>query len=95
MAKMQLLDYLDNPIEVDFDLDNLDDVVCIVITVITGDETAEVVFKDGRMQHYDSCPGGRIADYFDDRYIIYVNGSLNHIDKWLTRKSSYDTDWRD
>lgn len=42
----------------------------LFISVISGDEELTVLYKDGRVEVFDSCLDRR-EDYFDGRYCIY------------------------
>lgn len=88
---LKLMDYQDRVTEVD--IGELDDIAVITITVVTGDEIADVIYKDYTTARFDSS-NDRMADYPDDRYEIYrVGVSENLIDnpRFTERKTSY---WR-
>ena len=42
----------------------------ITVTILSGDETGIVYFKDGTTQSFDASDC-RNTDYFDDEYIVY------------------------
>ena len=64
---------------------SLDDIRCIGVIVLTGDEIIEIHYNDYTCQRVD-CGTGRIRDYYDGSYIV----EPADISKWLERKSSYD-----
>ena len=73
-----------------------DDIASISISVISGDEIAEVIYKDYTKKCFDSSDC-RMYDFFDDEYTIYnFQEENNLIDNplWQKRKSSYDDKWR-
>lgn len=60
--RLILVDYKDNRKE--FDIPNFEEVLSIVIEVISGDEVANVLYKNGDIKTFDSSDD-RIIDYFD------------------------------
>ena len=88
--KLTLLDYQAN--KTTFDIGDIDQIEKIKIVVITGDEIAHVIYKDGSEDNFDSCDC-RITDYHDGAYKIYDSKKENNLlfdDGWLERKDSYD-----
>ena len=89
---IELMDYQDK--KVTFDIGNIEDIVSIVIEVITGDEIATVWYKNYTTKVFDSSYT-RISDYFDYKYTLYdaING-VDHLSDeiFLNRKTSYDLD---
>lgn len=86
---LTLLDYKNEEYETGIDLDNLDDVLTISIEVVTGDEIAHVIYKDGHSEYFDSCPF-RLTDYYDGGYTLYVAGSdCDERERFVKRRSSY------
>ena len=63
----------------------LDEVDTIHVTVLTGDEVLDIVTKDGRTIHFDSCPDGRIGDFYDGTYFV----TAENLKKWQGRNDSY------
>lgn len=89
--KIELLDYASNRVSVD--VGDLDDIAKIVISVISGDEVLEVIYKDYTSEVFDSSTD-RMMDFYDDEYEIYnVDEPYNLIDipEFINRKTSY---WR-
>ena len=89
---IELMDYQDK--KVTFDIGNIEDIVSIIIEVITGDEIATVLYKNYTTKVFDSsCT--RIGDYFNYKYLLYdvING-VDHLSDeiFLNRKTSYDLD---
>lgn len=95
MSKLVLMDYAGRKIETDFDLDeNLDKVLRIDIEVITGDEIATIVFKDGTKKTYDSATD-RLANYYDGEYCLFNSEQdINLFELFNKREKTYDFyDW--
>ena len=91
MANLILMDYANNQVDTGFCIDDLSNVFRIDITVITGDEIADVIMKNGEKHHFDSS-STRQMDFFDNEYCIF-SPSENHLDDFNKRTSSYDDDW--
>lgn len=88
---LTLLDYENNKVVTDIDLDNLEDVFMIEITVITGDEHVRVIYKDGHSKYAAACYAS--ADFCDGSYSVYNPGQgidLTKNEKFINRKTSYD-----
>ena len=76
-----------------FDIGELKDVSKIEIIILSGDETAEVYYKDSAMAWFDSSDD-RVIDYYDDIYTVYdIADGTNIIDAWMKREDSYDNNW--
>ena len=89
---IELMDYQNK--KVTFDIGNIEDIVSIIIEVITGDEISTVLYKNYTTKVFDSsCT--RIGNYFDYEYTLYdvING-VDHLSDeiFLNRKTSYDLD---
>ena len=84
------MDYQDT--KVTFDIGNIEDIASIFIEVITGDEIANVLYKDCTIKVFDSsCT--RIHDFYDYKYLLYdVNTRINLLNDeiFLNRETSYD-----
>lgn len=91
MANLVLMDYANNQMDTGFCIDDLSNVFRIDIKVVTGDEIAEVMMKNGKKYCFDSS-STRMMDFFDDEYCIF-SPSENHLDDFDKRTSSYDLDW--
>ena len=87
--EMILLDYDCKEFPTGIDLDDLDDILRIDIEVLSGDEIARIIYKNGDMKQFDSGKD-RMVDYPDNEYCIYQAGVKNEIDDWLKRVNSYD-----
>ena len=88
---MRLVDYLGQ--ETFVDVGNLDEIVRMTITVLTGDEVCTVIYKDYSTKTFDSS-NGRMADYWDDEYVIYdITKGVNRLSEegFVNRTNSY---WR-
>ena len=76
-----------------FDIGELKDISKIEITILSGDETAEVYYKDSAILWFDSSDD-RLIDHCDDVYIVYdIADGTNIIDAWMKREDSYDNNW--
>ena len=89
---IELMNYQDK--KVTFDIGNIEDIVSIIIEVITGDEIATVLYKNYTTKVFDSsCT--KNDDCFDYKYTLYdvING-VDHLSDeiFLNRKTSYDLD---
>lgn len=89
MSELILFDYECNECHTGIDLDDIDDILRIDIEVLSGDEIARVLYKDGDMKEFDSSEDREI-DFEDNEYCIYQAGVKNEIDDWLKRANSYD-----
>ena len=89
MKQLMLLDYDCNEFPTGIDLDDLDDILRIDIEVVSGDEIARIIYKNGDMKQFDSN-NERMVDFADNEYCIYQAGVKNEIDDWLKRVHSYD-----
>lgn len=92
MGKLILMDYAGRKVETDFDLsdENLNKVLRIDIEVITGDEIATIIFKDGTKKTYDSATD-RMGDFYDGEYCLFNSEKdINLIGLFNSRKKTYD-----
>ena len=86
---LMLMDYDDRLFDTGIELSRLgEDVLSVFITVLTGDEIATVMFEDGHEEKFDSSEN-RTMDFYDGSYWLYQKGSINRLDKFLERGSSY------
>ena len=68
-------------------LEDIENIDSIKVEVRTGDEILRVKYKDGHKKSFDSCPGGRIENFYDGEYEL----PLYRIDEFSKSKgSSYD-----
>ena len=74
------------------EIENFEDVYLITVDVVSGDEILKVLYKDGKMEVFDSDTHSRCTDYNDGTEIVYMPGVINLLEdqKWLNRKDSYD-----
>lgn len=92
---LTIMNYRDKKVDIDIG----DNVAVITIDVISGDEVAEVIYKDFTRKRYDSaeyCQNLRLRDFYDDSCEVYnFQNTENLIDNplWKNRKTSYDSSW--
>lgn len=86
MSKIFIMDYARNKEEIDV---NIEDVLVMYVTVLTGDEILNILYKDGSREIYDSSDY-RGRDFYDGEYDVInrLNG-LDELDSWIARKSVY------
>lgn len=87
---IELMDYQSK--KVTFDIGNIEDIVKIVIEVLTGDEVATVLYRNYNIKKFDSSYE-RMTDYYDYEYIVYdaINGiNLLNDEIFLNREDTYD-----
>ena len=90
MKELMLFDFAGNKTKMGVDLADLSEILRIDIRVITGDEIAHIVYKNGGVRIFDGATVLRTEDLDDYEYCIYQAGVKNDIDEWLKRKNSYD-----
>lgn len=84
---MYILDYKNKRINLPIDLSKVDE---ITITIISGDEIADILYLDGTSEQYDSS-GERVINYYDGAYIPYsIRRGIDYYQEWLKRTDSYD-----
>ena len=44
-------------------------IIAISVTILSGDETIDVYYEDGTVEHFDSCDT-RTVNYFDGNYVV-------------------------
>ena len=76
------------------ELGDLNSIAVITIRVVTGDEIAEVIYKDYTTDEFDSSYD-RCSDYYDGEYEVYrfdkpAEDQLLFNEKWKERTNSYD-----
>lgn len=87
--KLTIYDFSDNPTEIT--LKNFDNISFILLTIISGDETLLVKYKDGAENRFDAATN-RVNDFNDGSYFIYestLGGNLIDDDKWNNLSNSY------
>lgn len=45
------------------------DIIAISVTILSGDETIDVYYEDGTVEHFDSCDT-RTQSFFDGNYVV-------------------------
>ena len=92
MPKLCLRDYKNNPIPSPLELDDLDKVEEITITVLSGDEVIDVLYTNGASIHFDSDINyHRDVSYFDGTYIIYSKRrNIDRMEKFLETTDTYE-----
>ncbi len=84
---MYILDYDNKCTNLPIDLSKVDE---ITITILTGDEVADILYLDGSSDHYDSN-NERMTNYYDGSYIPYsIRRGIDYYDAWSEREDSYD-----
>ena len=87
---IKLLDYEGTPVE--HDVGNIEDIARMIMTVLAGDETLRVIYKDYSEKHFDSSDC-RSIDYRDNEYELYNHlrpeESILNKDEFKNRTSSY------
>ena len=96
MRPLELMNYRNERLNTDIDLDRLDEISDIHIFVISGDEIATVFYNDKTTVTIDSDDlterNPRINDCYDGCYILYsAKMGINRLDEFERRESS---DWR-
>ena len=89
--KVKLLDWRGESTEVEIgDLDTID---CVVLEVVSGDETLSVLYKNGGQEFFDSS-SSRIHSDFDGSYFIYADGITNTLtsERFVNRTTAWDGD---
>ncbi len=71
-------------------IDDFENVSCIIIGVLSGDEVMSVIYKSGKMVIYDST-NSRLADCNDGVYPLYIKGELDRTDDktFIDRATAY------
>lgn len=94
---LTIMNYRDEKVDIDIG----DNVATITINVISGDEVAEVTYKDFTRKWYDSsvyCQNLRALNFYDESYEVYnFQNAENLIDNplWKNRETSYDLSWEE
>lgn len=89
MDELVLLDWNNNPLFTGIDLSNLDEIVEITITIMSGDEVLDILYTDGHSDHIDSS-SDRIIDTYDGAYKLYSKYlGINRIEDFKIRIDSY------
>ena len=87
---IKLLDYKGTPVE--HDVGNIEDIAGMFITVLTGDETLRVIYKDYSEKYFDSSKS-RSTSFLDYSYELYdylkPDESILNKEEFKNRKSSY------
>ena len=64
--KTCIFDYDDNTRTIEFKSVGI---IAISVTILSGDETIDVYYEDGTVEHFDSCDT-RTVNYFDGNYVV-------------------------
>ena len=75
IRKTRIFDYQDNPVEIELINDKI---VAISVTILSGDETVDIYYEDGKVNHFDSSEC-RHTDFLDGNYVVLGD----KIDEWL------------
>ena len=90
MRQFELRDYKNNFYLVPLDIDKIDE---IMITVLSGDEIADILYLDGTSDQIDVCEfsqNPRLINYYDGNYIVYsVRRGINWLDEFDKREDTY------
>ena len=92
--ELTLMNYASKKVSVD--IGNREDIADIFISVISGDEIANITYKDYSHKSFDSADltnGWRMMDSNDGGYFAYNFKEENNLidnPKWVNRTSSYD-----
>lgn len=94
MKVLNLMNYRYNSYPIFIDMDNLDE---ITITVISGDEIADILYLDGTSDQIDAADlanDHRLMDFWDGSYIVYsVRRGINRMELFTNRENSYSMLW--
>ena len=74
----------------EFKIKNFENVVTIEIKILSGDEVAKIIYKDGSIITFDSS-GDRFMNYYDDDYHLPLD-LLNSFNK--LKGSSYEKSYK-
>ena len=88
MTTLKIMDYNGELTDTGVSLDKLEDILRIDIDVVTGDEIATVIYKNGKRERYDSS-NCRLHDFYDCGYCLY-GPNENRLVEFERRTSSYD-----
>ena len=89
MRVLYLYDYKNEIIYTPIDLDNLEDINELTITVVSGDEILDILYTDNESDQVDSCPTRQLS-FFDGTYILYSKRKgIDRLGEFMSRKDSY------
>lgn len=81
-----IYDYDDRAKEIEIPANDVKDIDLIVVTVLSGDETGEVILKNGECVYFDAFSEGlRNMNFYDGTYIVRKTKKLK---QWLDFKPS-------
>lgn len=90
MRQFELRDYRNSFYLVPLDIDKIDE---IMITVVSGDEIADILYLDGTSDQIDVCEFSqdpRLVNYYDGNYIVYsVRRGIDRLDEFDKREDTY------
>lgn len=86
-----LKDYLDNNHETEIDISagGLEKIKTISIRVVSGDEIAQITYKNGSATTIDPMKPLRKEDFFDGEYTLYKDGDTGIPKEWQNRTDTY------
>lgn len=92
MNMLKIVDYSGKVVDTAIDLDAMEDIRKIFVSVISGDEVLKIKHMNGRIETIDSCPSGRVDDFFYGTYTLFDRDTgCNHITReWLSLEKSYE-----
>lgn len=87
--KVKLLDYRYRETEVE--IGDLDNILCAILEICSGDETLNVIYKDGKTKFFDSTDD-RIQSFDDGSFIVYADGAVNLLtsERFINRTKTWD-----
>lgn len=87
---LEIMDYNDEKIKTKINLDKLDEILLIIIEVVSGDELISVIYQNGEYERFNSNYR-RIMNFYEGGYILYSKKEkINRIEEFLKRKDSYE-----
>lgn len=86
--KVELIDYGGSRVECE--IPEKEEILAAFIEVQSGDETLNIITKDGEFHFFDSSHS-RMMSYLDGYYVVF-GGPINLFDdpKWRSRQCAYD-----
>lgn len=87
--KVKLLDYRYRAREVE--IGDLDNILCAILEIRSGDETLNVIYKGGKTEFFDSTDD-RMQDFDDGSFVVYADGSVNLLtsERFINRTETWD-----
>ena len=85
---LEIMNYQGKKVKTKINLDKLDEIFMIIISICSGDEMAKVFYKNGTIETYDSSDD-RVMDFDDGEYVLF-SPTENHIKEFKNRTTTYD-----